>query len=153
MTNYISRSSQVCFKKGILVFWLTLFPDRSPPSDLYYFLWKLCKLKSFYTIKSHIWSLKIFIFTDFYTYGQFLLKIEKNENLQNWPNMTKYNILRSKMSSSDIISTKNSKSPEKFMEVRTKIKVRHSFKLWWSTNLLPNKYKVTSIRVLCINHV
>jgi len=33
--------------------------------------------------KSYLVSLKIFIFCDVFTYGQFLLKIEKNENFQN----------------------------------------------------------------------
>jgi len=44
-------------------------------------------------------------------FGQFLLKIEKNENFQNWPKLTKYDFLWSKMTLSGIIFTKTSKSP------------------------------------------
>ncbi len=58
--------------------------------------------------KSHIWSiLKIFIFCDFYDYGQFFLKIKKIKISK----LTKYEFLWSKMTLSDIINTKTSKSP------------------------------------------
>ena len=52
--------------------------------------------------------LKNLIFCDFFTYGQFLLKIEKNENFQNG---LKFNL-------SGIISTKTSISPRKSGEVQ-----------------------------------
>jgi len=63
--------------------------------------------------------LKIFVFVIFSLIGQFLLKIEKNENFQKLPDMKKYDFLWSKMTLSGIISTKLIKSPEKFSEVRT----------------------------------
>jgi hypothetical protein len=38
--------------------------------------------KKILTVKYHIWSIpKIFIFMIFFTYGQFLLKIEKKEDV------------------------------------------------------------------------
>jgi hypothetical protein len=81
---------------------------------------ELPRIKSDKVILDHK-KLYLICFENFYslwftnTYGQFLLKITKNENYQNKPNMT----LWSKITLSDIISTENNKSPEKSGEVRT----------------------------------
>ena len=58
-----------------------------------------------------VFVLKMFIFCDFFTNGNLLVKIAKNHKKLKFSKYAKYYILWSKMTSSDIISTKNSKSP------------------------------------------
>ena len=68
--------------------------------------------------KSYLVDLENFHFCEFFTYDQFCqksLKIPKNENFQN---RTNFDFLRSKMTLSDIIFTKNSKSPGESGQVR-----------------------------------
>ncbi len=122
ISQNVSRSySGVVLK----VFWLILFPDRSPLPDFtrllrtFNIFCKSCQIKSFETIKSHIWFiLKIFILCDFFTCGQFSLKLTKNYKKWKWLYLSKS---RSKMNLSGMIYTKNIKSTEKSSEVRTRL--------------------------------
>ena len=77
MTHYITKHIQVISGAFLKVFRLTLFPERSPSPDFPGLLLFFVEIRS-----------DIFIFCDFFTYGQFLLKITKNERFQNIPNMT-----------------------------------------------------------------
>ena len=104
MTNYITKRIQVIFScvfKGILAYLVS--GPKSIPELLLVFV-EIMPDTVILDHKSHIWSiLKIFIFCDFFAYGQFFLKIKKNK--------PKYEFLWSKMTLSDILNTKTSKSP------------------------------------------
>ena len=91
MTNYIAKRIKVIFRCVLKVFLITLFPDRSQPPDFPRLLLFFVEIMSNKVILGHICSiLKIFVFCDYFTYVT--LKITKNENLQNIPNMTIYDL-------------------------------------------------------------
>jgi len=92
------------FLKG---FWLTLFPvieEIMPEKTI------------LYDKNSYLVKFENFNFCDFFTFGQFLLKIGKKLKFSK---LTKFYFLWSKMTSFGIISTKTSKSPGKSSEIRT----------------------------------
>ncbi len=121
----------------------TFRPSLSFP-DFCYFLWKLCQIKSFQT-KRHIWSiLKIFVFCDYQRFLEKIVHKRKNHKKLKFSIKTKYDFLWSKMTKSDIISTKNSKgSSGKSEEVR-RSPVKSGSKLRSGNKVSQNTFKKTS---------
>jgi len=63
------------------VFWLTLFPDRSPTPDFAGFHRTSPNFPGLLLAFVEIMPDKVILYYKFFTYGQFLIKIGKNENV------------------------------------------------------------------------
>ncbi len=102
------------------VFWLTLFPDRSPSPDfpglLLVFVENIPDKVILDHKKSYLVSYENFHFLWFFHFSLFFAK---NWKKRKFLKLTKYDFLWSKITLSGIISTKTSKSPGKSSEVRT----------------------------------
>ncbi len=88
MTNYNTTHIQAIFRCVFIGILANLVSGpKSNPGLLLVFV-EIMPDKVILDQKNHIWS----FFCVFFTYGQFLLKIEKNEIFQNLPNINFYGL-------------------------------------------------------------